>query len=425
MAGDALRVRRRTGRRERSLGTMIGPTSTEAENWAYRADVAEQAIRDRHAASLWSLPRTNLGVVSWPAPARDKFFLTWHYWWQAHYVDCLVDAYVRLPSKAKGRGVADAVRGIRLRNLGPLSANRYYDDRAWMALALLRIQEQQGRRRPNRTLRRLIDALTAGIDADLGVLPWREGDLFFNVPANGPAAILLARLGRLDEAVAMVDWVFANLVDSRGLIMDGIRLSMGGEETVRAIYSYNQGVMIGACLELALALEDRGESEAATRQLTRVHQLVHAVATHLATPKAVIAGGGSGDGGLFDGILVRYLAQAAMRLPQDDRMSRATRRICRRLVLHSAEAAWQHRLEVDGLPLFPGDWNADAVFPRGGGFVAKPSGAAAAAERCLSVQLSGWMLMEAAAAVSADSVRAEGDARRGPEEGDPAATREP
>ncbi|WP_448852671.1 glycoside hydrolase family 76 protein [Corynebacterium sp. 335C] len=404
---------------------MIGPTKTEAGNWAYRADVAEQAIRDRHASRLWGLARTNLGVVSWPPPTRHKLFLTWHYWWQAHYVDCLVDASLRLPTKAKARAVRNTMRAIRLRNLGKLANNRYYDDRAWMALAMLRVQELQGRSRPLRGFRGLVDALTAGIDSDLGVLPWREQDLFFNVPANGPAAILFARLGRLDEATAMVDWVFANLVDGKGLIMDGIRLSMSGEETVRTIYSYNQGVMIGACLELALAFEERGESAAATRQLTRVHQLVHAAATHLATSKSVIRGGGSGDGGLFDGILVRYLAQAAMRLPQEDRMSRATRRICRRLVLQSAESAWQHRLEVDGLPLFPGDWNDDAVFPRGGGFISAPSGGDAAAERCLSVQLSGWMLMEAAAAVSSDSVREEDGAKRGPEEGDPSATREP
>lgn len=406
---------------------MLGPTQAEAENWAYRADVAEQAISDRHATRLWGVSRTNLGVVTWPAPAGHKLFLTWHYWWQAHYLDCLVDAYLRVPSKTKAKVVRDTVRGIRLRNLGKLAANKYYDDRAWMGLALGRVDAMFGRSKPRRTLRGLIAAIVDGIDANLGVLPWREGDLFFNAPANGPAAILLARQGRLDEAAAMVDWMFSNLVGDNGLIMDGIRLSASGEEQVKTVYSYNQGVLIGACLELALALGARGQHDAATGYLTRVHQLVHAVATHAATPKSVITGGGTGDGGLFNGILARYLAQAAIRLPQSDRMSRASRRICRRLVLNSAESAWQHRLEVDGLPLFPRDWGADAQFPRGGTFEPGKCTAdqSAVAERCLSVQLSGWMLMEAAAAVSADSAGDTDGGKRGPEEGDPAATRVP
>ncbi|WP_075693262.1 glycoside hydrolase family 76 protein [Corynebacterium sphenisci] len=390
---------------------MMGPTRAEAENWAYRADMAEQAIRDRHASRLWALPRTNLAVVSWPAPTRHKLFVNWNYWWQAHYLDCLVDAGRRLPSKEKARAVRDTIRGIRVRNLAPVAANRYYDDRAWLALALGRADALLGRRRPRRSAARLHRALLDGIDPDAGVLPWREGDVFLNVPANGPAAIAFARQGRLDEARSLVDWVFDTLIDDDGLVMDGIRLSAAGPETVRRIYTYNQGVMIGACLEIALALRGRGERERAARYLTRVHNLVHAVARHLATPGNVIAGGGGGDGGLFNGILIRYLALAATGLPDDDRMSRATRRICRRLVLCTAEAAWQHRLEVDGLPLFPADWTADASFPQGGGLVAASVGGAVHSskvrERDLSTQLSGWMLMEAAAAVSAFSVRAE------------------
>lgn len=376
---------------------------TEAEIWAYRADLAEKAVRDRHVSKLWGLPRTALGVVSWPAVFKDKAFIRWHYWWQAHYLDCQVDALLRLPSHSNVRKAKYIVRAIQVRG-GNLSKNPFYDDRAWMLLAMDRLDEAIGRTRERRSASALRTALDAGRDRSLGVLPWQNSGLFFNVPANGPAAIALARADRLEEAAERVDWVFENLIDQRGLVQDGVRLTAAGQEIVPDTFTYNQGVVIGACLELVLRLRDAGHREQSVKYLTRIHKLVHATAMHLATPNNVIKGTPGADGGLFDGILARYLAQCATRLPDDDRVSRATRRICARLVMSSAEAAWQHRLEVDGLPLFPAEWSRNAVFPQGGGLsgglVVGTPNPAKAQERNLSVQLSGWKLMEAAAVVS-------------------------
>ncbi|MEJ5920371.1 MULTISPECIES: glycoside hydrolase family 76 protein [unclassified Corynebacterium] len=381
----------------------------EVENWAYRADVAEQAIRNRHASALWGLPRTNLAVVSWPATPQHKAFFTWHYWWQAHYLECLVDAAQRVPSREKYEAVRNTIRGIRIRNLSPLASNKYYDDRAWMVLALGRVDSMHGKRKPRRQTQLLLQALTNGIDSTTGVLPWREEELFYNVPSNGPAAIAFARAGRLDDACALVDWVFDNLVADTGLLYDGIRLSMTGEEVQRGMYSYNQGVMIGACLEIALELKNREQHGRAMEYLTRCQSLIHAVAVNMASSDHVIKGSGGGDGGLFNGVLIRYLADAAVRLPSDDHGSRAAARIARRLVLATGESAWNHRLEVDGLPLFPANWEKDATFPQGSGPVAASIAGAvrssAVRERDLSVQLSGWIVMEACARVAEDDER--------------------
>jgi len=51
-------------------------------------------------------------------------------------------------------------------------------------------------------------------------------------------------------------------------------------------------------------------------------------------------------------------------------------------------AAWEGRLELGGGPVFAQDWRRSARTPRAG-----------LAEADLSVQLSAWMLLEAAAAV--------------------------
>ena len=67
--------------------------------WANRAASAETAVAKRHLRRLWQLPGTQLGVVGWPPTRRDSAFGTWHYWWQAHLLDCLVDAQVRAPAR--------------------------------------------------------------------------------------------------------------------------------------------------------------------------------------------------------------------------------------------------------------------------------------------------------------------------------------
>ena len=374
------------------------------ETWAHRADLAEMAIAERHATRLWGLPRTNLAVVSWPPTTKEKVFFHWHYWWQAHYLDCLVDAESRRSTKARRAAIVRTIRGIRLRNLGKLIKNRYYDDKAWLALALDRVAHSDKVSRPKQ-LDDLEFNILAGLDSVTGVLPWRTDENFFNVPANGPAAIMLARTGRVDKAREVVDWIFENLMTDDGLIQDGLRLLVDGPRATPTIYTYNQGTVLGAALEIALALEDTPEEQ--VYYITHIRSLVQAISMHVATPGGVIDNpvDGDGDGGLFKGILVRYLAEVAVRLPEDSPASVSAKRAAERLVMASAEAMWNHRLEVDGLPIFPARWTRDAKLPHnyslGPTSITDALGATRISERDLSVQLSGWMLLEAAARVSA------------------------
>lgn len=382
------------------------------ETWAHRADLAEMAITERHATKLWGLPRTNLAVVSWPPTTKEKVFFHWHYWWQAHYLDCLVDAEARRSTKARRAAIVRTIRGIRLRNLGKLIKNRYYDDKAWLALALNRVTQSDKVARPKQ-LDDLEFNILAGLDSVLGVLPWRTDENFFNVPANGPAAIMLARTGRMDKARALIDWIFDNLMSDDGLVEDGVRLLADGPRNTPTIYTYNQGTVLGAALEIALGLEDKPEEQ--VYYITHIRSLVQAISMHVATPGGVIDNpvDGDGDGGLFKGILVRYLAEVAVRLPEDSPASISAKRAAERLVMASAESMWNHRLEVDGLPIFPARWTRDAKLPHnyslGPSSISDALGTARISERDLSVQLSGWMLLEAAARVSKARKEREGE----------------
>jgi len=341
-----------------------------------RAAAAEDAVLSQHVRAVWGVPGTALGVVGWPANPSDRLFVRWNYWWQAQLLDCLVDAQHRSPSALRRRQISALTRGHRLRNAG-VWTNNYHDDMAWLALSCLRAAGVGVDRRPAVTA--LAGALAAAADAAPGTgINWRRGDSYRNTPANGPTGLLLARLGDLPRAQALADWLHTELLDDgSGLVLDGVR---DGHPPDRAVYSYCQGVVLGLETELANRTGHR-------RHTSRACRLTAAVAEQLA-PDGVLAGCGTGDGGLFAGITARYLTVVAHHLPGRSAQSRRARATAAELVHHSARAAWDHRTERGGVPRFGTDWS-DADEP--------PAD--------LSVQLSAWMLLEAAATLTPRPIR--------------------
>jgi len=208
-----------------------------------------------------------------------------------------------------------------------------------------------------------------------GGIWWRRSDDLKNAPANGPAAILLARTGQVQFAAAIADWMAETLVDPEsGLVRDGVRVAPDG--SIRAVeafvYTYCQGVHLGACVELA-------HRDGHHRFVDRAVAVVDAMTHRLADPAGVLPGSDGGDGGLFAGITARYLTDAALRCPE---LAGAAARFA----LANAAAAWNGRAEIGGGPVFAADWKRPAPEPRAG-----------VPEADLSVQLGGWMLLEAAA----------------------------
>lgn len=382
---------------------------------AARAAAAERAVLTGHLRRLWGLPGTALAVNTRPARLPHRTFLAWNYWWQAHLLDCLLDAERRAPAEIRRTTIERVVHGIWLRNLGRWT-NAYYDDMAWLGLALERAERLFGLGRPA-AVTTLVDQLLSAWTGELGGgIPWRRGDEFKNAPANGPAAILLARTGFTDRAVATADWIDRRLRDPvTGLIRDGARPDdRPGRDPIRVeptIYTYNQGVVLGAELELAR------RSVSGERHAVRVQRLVDAVADGLCSD-GVLTGHTGGDSGLFTGILARYLALVARSLPGDAAASVRARKRAAELVRDSADAAWAGAFRPGGGGTGGGRTGGGRT--GGGGPDAGPGGGGTSgagrgltfspdwarparpalrgnAERDLSVQLSGWMLLEAAA----------------------------
>ncbi|WP_245627254.1 glycoside hydrolase family 76 protein [Kribbia dieselivorans] len=354
---------------------------------ARRAAHAAQSVVRAHGGRLWRLPGTHLAA---PTRPRSDAFGPWHYWWQAHYLDCLVDAGWRAlhtHGATITRDVAhtaDALlRTMWLRN-GLRYVNPYYDDMAWLLLATARLDalhqaiEHVSDRRI-RTVRSVLNAqLESAHTADHGGgLWWHAVRDFKNVPATAPAAIHFARTGQSERATELIEWMYAHLQDPQtGLFFDGLRERDGAQYIERNIYTYNQGTVLGALLALGRSTD-----------VTRAEQLIADIVTHLTGAGATLITHGSGDQGLFTGILARYLALAAT----DERISVTARSQARASVLATADALWAGRAARGRWWVFPADSGATV----GEASIALPIE--------LSTQLQAWMTLEAAHLVTVDA----------------------
>ncbi|MET4136259.1 glycoside hydrolase family 76 protein [Pseudarthrobacter sp. PvP090] len=387
------------------------PTSP---NWSFRADEAARSVTRLFGQRLFFLPGTHIAAIVRPSGRLKNLARPWHYWWQAHYVDCLVDTGRRElgtdgrpggrfdggDRPSAGRLASRLVTGIRLRNFLTV-VNNYYDDMAWLALSTLRLENlardsrrKAGRRRNARVLKSLTLQFDSASTDDLGGGTfWSKKRDFKNTPATAPVALYYARTGQAARAQALLDWLDARLFDpEQGLYRDGLRMAPGGEVVLEsAIYTYNQGPVLGALLELG------GEAN-----LARAATLVASVARSLTLPapltgrsSTVLRCEGTGDGGLFTGILARYLALAAA----DGRLPAATRATAAALVNDTAEAFWEGRRVLPaGDPLArKGGRVLFSIRPELPARDTCPAGAAVE----LSTQLQAWMVLEAAASIAA------------------------
>ena len=326
-------------------------------SWSQQADAAQRVLVDAFWDGRRGLYRISPGRRLLPTPQ-------WHYWWQAHALDAAVDAVARTGDAAARERVAAHVAGIVRRNGGRIP-NDYYDDMAWMALALLRADEVAGVD-TGELVAELWSEIRQGWDGRHGGIVWRRGDTYTNTPANAPSAILAARLHRrrgddadLAWARRISTWQQETLVDpATGVVWDGIHPETD-PGPLRDLHTYNQGTVVGAEVELYRLTGDREHLDRARRTAT-------AAVERFADPvSGLLRAEGDGDGGLFKGILVRYLADLLVADPGcDERVRAALRR--------NGEAV----ARAGGRPV-GADWN----HPDGG-------------DRSLSTHLSAVLLLE-------------------------------
>jgi predicted alpha-1,6-mannanase (GH76 family) len=272
-------------------------------NWAARADSAQVALSQSFLAPTDQYYLHN--------NAGNTFF---NYWWQAHGLDILLDGYQRTKVLDYTAKMQLLQQGTKKKN-GNTYLNNFYDDMAWQALANLRAFQLTQDASYKATATLLWADLKTGWNTNQGGgIAWKKDQLDYkNTPANAPVAILAARLYQLDRnpddlawAIKIYDWQKKNLVDpSTGAVWDGINRQGNGQIDKDWRFSYNQGVFLGAGLELYRATQQSTYLDDANRTAAYV------LNDSQLSPGGILRDEGAGDGGLFKGILVRYLAQLA------------------------------------------------------------------------------------------------------------------
>ena len=399
-------------------GLHTAPAWARTTDWQERAAIAERSVLERHLVRSFFLPFTATGMTVWPYCWRDRFTVKWNFWWQAHLIGCMTDAMDRAETAPNQRVLKRLARTHYRVNGRRWRHNKYYDDLAWAAVAVQRAERRgylTGYEKVLRDVRRRFeDAYNPKY-----AIPWCTDKDYWNTPTNGAAAIFLARCGdkkAVQLAERICDWMYKNLQvkdgPNAGLYADGIRLVEGCKKREDAIYTYCQGVAMGAELELALRSEEGQQEE----HLRRVCEIVEACERTLLSSEGILLAGGSGDGGLFKGILMRYMADVARRMPGietdpgkplwDGRLH-AVQESAARMVMQNAQSLWKTAAWLPEGVLFSAKWDKPARLPL---YVSKTSNddnkstkvgvevdISAVAERDMSTQLSGWMTVESAA----------------------------
>ena len=337
-------------------------------SWERRADESQETLEKwfwNNEASVYN------PSYPWMANRVEDPF---HYWWQAHAVDVLVDGLERTGRDWYEGRIRQLVHGVIVSNQGSI-INDYYDDMLWMALALLRAYEITDDKVYLGYSRVLwSDIQTGWNDHCGGGIAWRKMQLDYkNTPANGPAVILATRLYRmcgdeedLEWALRIFRWLSEHLVDpDTGFVWDGMNRLQDGTIDKDWEYTYCQGVYIGAAQELYEVTHDEDYLQLAGRTAdTAIKRLTNPVTGILPAE-----GDSDGDCGLFKGIFIRYLTS---------------------LTVSYGKPIWREFLVKNGHNLLARSTSPEGWFGNSWeGPINRPVS--------LSVQLSGMMLLESLA----------------------------
>ena len=302
-----------------------------------------------------------------------------NYWWQAHGLNAIVDASQRVNDDRYYGLITDFYNGIDQSNNGFI--NDFYDDMCWMGIALTRSYQLTSNTQFLNTAKLLWeDIITGWNETNGGGISWNKQMLYYkNTPSNATAAILSFRLYEItgeSKYLAMgesiINWLYLTLVDkTTGLVWDGIGRNGDDQIDYNWLFTYNQGIFIGACILYFNIVQETVWLDRAIR--TADNALVDFKGEH-----DVLKDEGEGDGGLFKGILIRYLKL----LSDQEYLDEEKYNDYSDFIKENAERLWEFGKSTYFPYLFNHDW------------AESPSSSID-----LSVQLSGVLLIEANAAL--------------------------
>lgn len=348
--------------------SFSAPLSIDAV--AATAKVAEHTVTDWNAAAetatqslikhFWNTDTHYFNYIS------DEFNLNTHpgYWPQAHAMDAIVDAFWRTGDEKYYRMYGQWYEGIKAVNSTEVNRgyrNDYYDDSEWIALTMLRMFQTRKDERFLATAKVLWEWVKTGWnDYCGGGIAWERSkhEWSKNACSNGPGALLGVRMyeitrdpADLQWAERIYAWLRSHLYNAEtGAVYDNMNGKTGKIEPMSL--TYNQGTFIGAAHELYRFTGKRQYLDDAQRAA------IFAISdkSQLNAEYGVLRDEGKGDGGLFKGILMRYL----VRLMVDSQTDASTAQLIEKFVNHNVQVLWEKGRDRQQC-LFGPDWTVAPI----------------------------------------------------------------
>ncbi|TQN71989.1 Mannan endo-1,6-alpha-mannosidase DFG5 [Colletotrichum shisoi] len=227
----------------------------------------------------------------------------------------------------------------------PNFINEYYDDEGWWALGLVRAYDiTRDQDYLDMAVRIFADMKTGGNTTCDGGIYWSKDRKYVNAIANElylSVAASLANRITSDKAsylnIATSQWAWfkaSGMINDEGTINDG--LDGDCQNNGANVWSYNQGVVLGALVELSRATGDKSV-------LTDAANIAKAAIKRLADDNGILhdtcePNCGS-DGNQFKGIFVRNLRYLHAAAPQND---------FKTFLLKNADSNWSKNRDSKG-----------------------------------------------------------------------------
>lgn len=297
-----------------------------------------------------------------------------NYWGQAHAMDVIIDAYLRIRNSSDPEDQARAAEYLNYMDLwhqnrgnnysGPGFKNDFTDDMEWIVLTLCRMYEATEEQKYLDSAKDTYDSyIRTRVAENIAVangthdpngrngLRWyynesrplendREGSTYsLNACSNGPGVLCAMRLYNLVEdqaekekyladAVSVYDWLSSVLYDpATGGVSDNINNGTVGGVPL----SYNQGTFMGGAHMLYTAT---GDPKYITEAIKAARYQMNSMTTdgvmnsETDTP--------DGDNALFKGIFIRY----AVLLANDEAVDASFRKELKDFITYNAVVCW-------------------------------------------------------------------------------------
>ncbi|GHT63646.1 alpha-1,6-mannanase [Bacteroidia bacterium] len=289
-------------------------------DWTAAADSSSKAF----VTTFWNA----VGYFNYNNSGNTEF----GYWPQAHALDVITDAYIRTGDNFYKAYYDNWYNGVKMKNRNTFY-NEYYDDMEWNALAMLRAYKATGDIKFKEATLQVWEWIIEGWNMDAGGgIYWKRGDFTKNACSNGPACILAARLyqefGNPDDkewATKIYGWEKTTLFNSNnGMVYDNIDNGVINNW----VFTYNQGTFVGSAVELHKIFGEKAYLNDAVKAADyTISSLVD---------NSILKSEGTGDGGLFKGIFIRYFTE----LIQQDRLDAPVKKRYVQFIRQNAETLW-------------------------------------------------------------------------------------